>query len=79
MLPYQKLLYPCPFCGKETLEVIYISNYKAIRGIRALRLKSKTTWRKIPESIILLSEKCSNCGKTAKEIEKMERRIVNYY
>jgi hypothetical protein len=31
---------------------------------------SKTSWRRVGEGIILLSEKCSNCGRTAKEIER---------
>jgi hypothetical protein len=70
MLPYQKLLCPCPFCDKETLEVIYRPSYKTAKRSQSAAAGSKTTWRRVPESIILLSERCSNCGKTAKEIEK---------
>jgi len=29
----------------------------------------------MPEGIILLSERCSNCGKTAKEIERKWRGL----
>jgi len=68
MMPYQKLIYPCPFCDKETLEVIYRPNKAANRSQSAAG--SKTIWRRVEEGIFLLSEKCSNCGKTAEEIER---------
>jgi hypothetical protein len=70
MLPYQKLIYPCPFCDKETLEVIYRPSYKAAKRSLSAAAGSKTSWRRVGEGIILLSEKCSNCGRTAKEIER---------
>jgi sarcosine oxidase delta subunit len=70
MLPYQKLIYPCPFCDKETLEVIYRPDYKAAKRSQSAAAGSKTSWRRVGEGIILLSEKCPNCGRTAKEIER---------
>ncbi|MEM3833320.1 MAG: hypothetical protein QW128_07010 [Thermoprotei archaeon] len=77
MLPHQKLIYPCPFRDKETLEVIYRPSYKAAKRSRSAA-GSKTTWRRVEEGIILLSEKCSNCRKTAREIErKWKGDIVN--
>jgi len=72
MLPYQKLIYPCPFCDKEILEVIYRPSYKAAKRSQSAAAGSKTTWRRVGEGIILLSEKCSNCGRTAKEIDREE-------
>jgi len=35
MLPYQKLVYPCPFCDKETILVLYRPSYKAARRSRS--------------------------------------------
>jgi DNA-directed RNA polymerase subunit RPC12/RpoP len=70
MLPHQKLIYPCPFCGKETLEVLWWPSHKAAKRSSSAAAGSKITWRRMPEGFVLLSEKCSNCGKTAKEIEK---------
>jgi len=70
MLPYQKLIYPCPFCDEETLEVIYRPSYKTARKSQSAAAGSKTTWRRVDEEITLLSEKCSNCGRSAREIEK---------
>lgn len=70
MLPYQKLIYPCPFCNEETLEVIYGPSYKVAKQSRSSAAGSKTAWRRVDEEIILLSERCSNCGRSAKEIER---------
>jgi MoaA/NifB/PqqE/SkfB family radical SAM enzyme len=64
MLPYQKLIYPCAFCDKETLGVIYRPSYKAAKRSQSAAAGSKITWRRVGEGIILLSEKCSNCGKS---------------
>jgi len=70
MLPHQKLTYSCPFCGKETLEVLWWPSHKAAKSSRSSAAGSKKTWQRMPEGFVLLSEKCSNCGKMAKEIEK---------
>jgi endogenous inhibitor of DNA gyrase (YacG/DUF329 family) len=70
MLPYQKLVYPCPFCDKEILEVIYRPSYKAASRSRSASAGGRTTMRRVPEGITLLSEKCPNCGKAASDIER---------
>ncbi|MEM3368469.1 MAG: hypothetical protein QW193_04335 [Nitrososphaerales archaeon] len=70
MLPYQKLIYPCPFCDKETLEVLYRPSFKAAKRSQSAAAGSKTTWRRVDEGITLLLEKCPSCGKTAREIER---------
>jgi len=69
MLPHQKIIYPCPFCDKETLEVLWWPSHKSARTSRSAVAK-RTTWRRESEGLVLLSEKCSNCGKTDKEIER---------
>jgi len=51
-------------------EVIYRPGYRAAKRSQSAAAGSKTTWRRVGEGIILLSEKCSNCGRTAKEIER---------
>jgi len=76
MSPHQKLLYPCPFCDKETIEVILRPSYKAAKSSQSAAAGSKTTWRRIDEEIILLSDECSNCGKTAREIERKWRLSI---
>jgi len=70
MLPYQKLIYPCPFCDKETILVLYRPSYKAARRSRSAGAGGKTTWRRVSEGITILVDKCPNCGKTAREIER---------
>jgi len=70
MLPYQKLIYPCPFCDSDTLEVIYRPSYKAEKRSRSAAAGAKATWKRVPEGVALLSEKCLNCGRTAREIER---------
>jgi hypothetical protein len=53
MPPYQKLIYPCPFCDKETLEVIYRPSYKAAKRSQSAAAGSNTTWRRVEEGITL--------------------------
>ncbi|MEM0011170.1 MAG: hypothetical protein QXW39_03490 [Candidatus Bathyarchaeia archaeon] len=63
---------------KETLEVIYRPSYKAAKRTQSAAAGNKTVWRRMSEGIILLSEKCPNCGKTARgDRKEMERRIIN--
>jgi sarcosine oxidase delta subunit len=69
MLPHQKIIYPCPFCDQETLEVLWWPGHKAAKRSQSAAAGSKTTFHKEDEGLVLLSEKCSNCGKTKKEIE----------
>lgn len=68
MEPHQKTIHPCPFCQKETLEVLTWPGHTAVRSSRSAVAKS-TTYQKRHEGFELLSERCSNCGKNAKEIK----------
>src|SRR5437870_10106027 len=69
MEPHQKTIHLCPYCQKETLEVLTWPAHTAIRSSRSAVAKS-TTYVKKPEGFELLSEKCLNCGKSANEIKK---------
>lgn len=69
MDPHQKIKEMCPFCHEEVLEIIWWPSHKAAQVSRSAIAKN-TTFRKKPEGRILVSEKCPNCGKTKKEIEK---------
>ena len=69
MEPHTKMIYPCPFCEKNTLEVLTWPSHTAIKSSRSAVAKS-TTYKKMPEGFELMSEKCSNCGKTDNEIKK---------
>lgn len=60
---------PCPFCEKETLDVLTWPGHTEIRTRRSAVAKSRTFVRK-PDGFELLSKKCPNCGKTAREIRK---------
>jgi hypothetical protein len=67
------LIYPCPFCEQETILVVYRPSFKAAKSSRSAAAGGKTTWKRVEEEITILSEKCSNCGKTSKEIERKWR------
>lgn len=69
MEPHQKIMYTCPFCEKETLEVLTWPGHTAVKSSRSAVAKS-TTYQKKPEGFELLSDKCSNCGKTSNEIKR---------
>lgn len=72
MEPHQKILCPCPFCQKETLEVLTWPAHTAVRASRSAVAKS-SVFSKKPEGFELLSDHCSNCGKSANEIRKAWR------
>jgi len=69
MEPHAKILYPCPFCEKETLEVLTWPGHTEIKSSRSAVAKSRTL-KKMPEGFELISDRCSNCGKNANEIRK---------
>ena len=69
MEPHTKIMYPCPFCGEKTLQVLTWPGHTEIKSSRSAVAKSKTI-RKISEGFELMSESCSNCGKTASEIKR---------
>lgn len=67
---HPKILYPCPFCEKETLEVLTWPGHTEMQSSRSSGAKSNTA-RKVSEGFELMSENCSSCGKTASEIKKV--------
>jgi len=75
MDPHQKIKEMCPFCEQEVLEVMWWPSHTAIHTSRSAIAKG-TTRSKKAEGHVLLSEKCSNCGKSKKEIEKFWKEGV---
>ena len=75
MEPHSKILYPCPFCEENTLEVLTWPGHTEIKSSRSAVAKSKTI-RKMLEGFELMSERCSNCGKTASEIKQAWKHEV---
>ncbi len=69
MEPHTKITYPCPFCEKETVEVLTWPGHTETKSSRSAGAKSSTI-RKVAEGFELMSEGCSNCGKTASEIKR---------
>ena len=63
-----KEYWPCPFCGKYVIEVIVRPPVLQAKRSRSAAAGSKTTWRKAKEEVLILVEKCPNCGKSEKEI-----------
>lgn len=68
----QREIWECPFCGEESIEVlvrpsVYVAKRSAVRGGR------KTTYHRVREEVVILSESCQKCGKKKDEIEKKWR------
>jgi hypothetical protein len=62
----------CPFCKKGIIKFLYKpSMYSAKRT--SCRAGRSTTMRKSSEEVIISTQKCSECGKTAEEIAKKWR------
>ena len=73
MVFIQRDYWECPFCGQPTIEVLLRpAVFSAKRS--ASRSGRKITMRKTREEMVILSEKCSNCGKTREEIEKVWKK-----
>lgn len=68
MEPHTKIKIECPFCHKETLEALTWPAHTELKSSRSAVAKSTTAVRK-SEGFELMSEKCSNCGKSASEIK----------
>ncbi len=66
---HTKISYPCPFCEKETLDVLTWPGHTETKSSRSTGAKSSTI-RKVAEGFELMSERCSNCGKRASEIKR---------
>jgi len=58
----------CPFCQKQTIKVFYRPAHSEGGKSRGSGVTSHFSVKKNPE-LIILSEKCTACGKTKKEIE----------
>jgi hypothetical protein len=74
MVFLQREVWECPFCEAETIEVVvrpatYVAKRSAVRGGR------KTSYHKVRQDVVILSENCSNCGKKKEEIEKKFREM----
>jgi len=69
MEPHTKIKVECPFCQSETLDVLTWPAHTELRSSRSAVAKSTTAVRK-SEGFELMSEKCSNCGKSAGEIKR---------
>lgn len=66
----QKDYWPCPFCDKGIIEVLVRPSTLSAKRSRSAAAGSKTSWHRTREEIVILSEKCPNCGKSEEEIEK---------
>jgi hypothetical protein len=60
----------CPFCQKQTIKVFYNPKHKEVTRTSGTGTSGNET-RYRSRKLIMLSEKCSNCGKTKKEIEPL--------
>jgi hypothetical protein len=60
----------CPFCQKQTIKVFYYPKHREVRRISGTGQSGSQTIHKNPR-LIVLSEKCSSCGKTKNEIEPL--------
>ena len=58
----------CPFCKKGKIEIIYIRS--SVKVVKSSWGGSKGAIERSAEGIMVKTEKCPECGKTAKEIEK---------
>ena len=59
----------CPFCKQKTIKVLYKEETFSAKRTR-IRAGRSTKYVKSPEKYEILVEKCSNCGKSKKEIEE---------
>ncbi len=63
----------CPFCKKETIKVLYKPSVLQFATTHSSAAGTKRKIYRTREKYKILSEKCSNCGKTRKELEKALR------
>ena len=69
MEPHSKIMYPCPFCEENTLEVLTWPGHTEIKTSRSAVARGRTI-RRMSEGFELVSERCSNCGKPARQIKE---------
>jgi len=67
-MPEQKII-KCPICGQGDITTLYTPKIMITRYGRAASNKKAITYFK-DEKYQVLSDKCPNCGKSKKEIEK---------
>ena len=72
----QQDYWPCPFCGKGIIEVLIRPSVLSAKRT-ACRAGKSTSLRRTKEEVVVLTEKCSNCGKSKEEIEKKWREEVS--
>lgn len=61
--------FECPFCKQKTIKVIHTPEIYTTQRTKAAG-KYKSIPKLSPEKNEIVSEKCSNCGKSKKEIQK---------
>ena len=66
----QKEYWPCPFCDKGIIEVLVRPSVYTIKKSWSAAAGSKSKRVKSREEVIIITEKCPVCGKSAKEIKK---------
>lgn len=69
MEPHTQTKVECPFCQKQTLEALVSPARTELRSSRSAVAKSTTAVRK-SQGFELMSEKLSNCGKSANGIKR---------
>jgi rubredoxin len=60
----------CPFCKVGKLKVLYKPSMINFTNSRSASAGTKRKAYRTPEKQEILSEKCPNCGRSKKEIEK---------
>lgn len=63
----EKQIWDCPFCGKNTIQVVFFP--RSIRPYKTSWGGSKPGWKISKEQVIVQSG-CSACGKSLEEVEK---------
>lgn len=70
------MILECPFCKEKTIKVMHTPETYTTQTIR-VGSNRKTIPKMTPEKNEILSESCSNCGKTKKEIQKKVKEGYN--
>jgi hypothetical protein len=60
----------CPFCEKGIIEVLVKPSFYSIKKSWSAAAGSKSKRVRHREEIVILTEKCPVCGKSAKEIKQ---------
>jgi hypothetical protein len=68
----QRDYWPCPFCDKGIIEILTRPPTFSLKRVKSGKGRA-TIPRKSKEEIVILTSKCSNCGRSKEEIEKKWR------